>query len=229
VILDTSALAAILFGEPEADRYTRLIHGADRCLISAGSFLELSIVIERQCDMFFRRAGILVEPFTVEQAHIARRRSTISEKGVTGRGSISATALPMRSARLPASRSCSRVSTSRKPTSSPRYDEHSSQKCQMDPQLEHFASVAASLLERPVARTDTPAVKSATVAFAPLMPFLSFTWQVVTDPFVWQCGETSCAFCSALIEVLPDFATAQITIAKITRAVISMSMSFLRV
>jgi ribonuclease VapC len=81
MILDTSALIAVLFGEPEAERYTRLIHDAERCLISAGNFLELSIVIERQtgpgtasqCDMFFRRAGIIIEPFTVEQAHIARQ------------------------------------------------------------------------------------------------------------------------------------------------------------
>ena len=81
MILDTSALIAVLFGEPEADPYTRLIHGADRCLISAGSFLELSIVIERQagsevarqCDTIFRRAGIIEEPFTVEQSHIARQ------------------------------------------------------------------------------------------------------------------------------------------------------------
>jgi ribonuclease VapC len=81
MILDTSALVAVLFGEPEADVYTRLIHDADRCLISAGSFLELSIVmdcqagpeVERQCDMFFRRAGIMVEAFTVEQAHVARQ------------------------------------------------------------------------------------------------------------------------------------------------------------
>ncbi len=81
MILDTSALIAILFGEPEADDFTRLISDADRCLISAGSFLELSIVIERQTgpeverqrDIFFRRAGIIVEPFTVEQAHVARQ------------------------------------------------------------------------------------------------------------------------------------------------------------
>jgi len=81
MILDISALVEVLFGEPEADPYTRLIHNADRCLISAGSFLELSIVIERQTgpevarqyDMFFRRAGIIVEPFTVEQAYIARQ------------------------------------------------------------------------------------------------------------------------------------------------------------
>lgn len=81
MILDTSALAAILFGEPEAARYTQLIHDTDRCLISATNFVELAIVIEgqigpdagRQCDVFFRRAGILIEPVTVEQAHLARQ------------------------------------------------------------------------------------------------------------------------------------------------------------
>jgi ribonuclease VapC len=81
VILDTSALVAVLFREPEADLYTQLIHDADHCLISAGTFLELSIVISRQAgpeadlqrEMFFRRAGIAIEPFTVEQAHIARQ------------------------------------------------------------------------------------------------------------------------------------------------------------
>jgi ribonuclease VapC len=81
MILDTSALAAIFFGEADASRFVELIHQADRCLISAGTFLELSIVLEaqigieaiRQCDMFFRRAGIVIEPFTVEQAHLARQ------------------------------------------------------------------------------------------------------------------------------------------------------------
>jgi ribonuclease VapC len=81
MILDTSALVAILFGEPEADHFIRLIHAADHCLISAGSFLELSVVSERQTgpevarhgDTFLRRAGIIVEPFTVEQAYTARQ------------------------------------------------------------------------------------------------------------------------------------------------------------
>jgi len=81
MILDTSALAAIFFGEPESGIYTQIIHDADRSLISAANFLELSIVIEgqtgtealRQCDMFFRRAGIVIEPVTVEQAHLARQ------------------------------------------------------------------------------------------------------------------------------------------------------------
>src|SRR5437588_5135610 len=81
MILDTSALAVILFGAPEAPLFTQLIHAADRALISAANFVELSIVIEsqigrdagRQCDIFFRRAGIVIEPVTVEQAHIARQ------------------------------------------------------------------------------------------------------------------------------------------------------------
>jgi ribonuclease VapC len=50
--LDTSALVAVLFGESEADLYTQLIYDA---------------------DMFFQRAGIIVEAFTVEQVHIARQ------------------------------------------------------------------------------------------------------------------------------------------------------------
>ena len=81
MILDTSALAAIFFGEPEAVLYTELIQDADRCLMSAANFVELSIVIEgqigpdagRQCDVFFRRAGIGIEPVTLEQAHLARQ------------------------------------------------------------------------------------------------------------------------------------------------------------
>ena len=81
MILDTSALVAVLFREPEAALFAGLIHDADRCLMSAASYLELSIVMERQTrpdaesqrEMFFRRAGIVIEPFTVEQAHIARQ------------------------------------------------------------------------------------------------------------------------------------------------------------
>src|SRR5271157_2614977 len=101
MILDTSALAAIFFGESEAALYTQLIHDADRCLMSAANFVELTIVIEgqigpdagRQCDAFFRRAHI-IEPFTVEQAHLARQAFLDFGK--------SATASPMRSPRSPA-------------------------------------------------------------------------------------------------------------------------------
>lgn len=81
MIVDTSALAAILFGEPEAERYIGIIHRADHCLISVANFVELALVVEsqlgleagRQCDVFFRRAGIVIEPVTVEQGHLARQ------------------------------------------------------------------------------------------------------------------------------------------------------------
>ena len=81
MILDTSALAAIFFGEPELELYVQAIHDAARCRISAANFVELSMVVEgqigpeagRQCDVFFRRAEIVIEPVTVEQAHLARQ------------------------------------------------------------------------------------------------------------------------------------------------------------
>lgn len=79
MIVDTSALSAIFFGEPEGDVFVRLIHEADRCRMSAANFVELSMVIEgqlgpealRQCDMFLRRAEIVIESVTVEHAYLA--------------------------------------------------------------------------------------------------------------------------------------------------------------
>ncbi len=89
MILDTSALVAIFFGEPEADRYIEMIQGADRCRISAATLIELSIVLEtqigpdagRQCDVFIRRAEILIEPVTTEQAYLARQAFVDFGKG----------------------------------------------------------------------------------------------------------------------------------------------------
>ncbi len=81
MILDTSVVSAIFFGEPEGDQYIQMIQNADRCRISSANFVELSLVIEsqlgpeagRQLDMFFRRAEIVIEMVTVEQAHLARQ------------------------------------------------------------------------------------------------------------------------------------------------------------
>jgi ribonuclease VapC len=70
MIVDTSALAAILFLDSEAALYTQMIHSARQVQISPGNFLELSLVIEspagpeasrQSSDMFLRRAGIVVE------------------------------------------------------------------------------------------------------------------------------------------------------------------------
>jgi len=81
VILDTSALVAVLFHETERAQYLELIAGAERCLLSAANFVELSIILDRQagaealieCDLFLRRARVAIHSVTVEQAYVARQ------------------------------------------------------------------------------------------------------------------------------------------------------------
>ncbi len=46
MVLDTSALVAILFDEPEAERFRTLLGEADDPLISAGTLVEASIVMQ---------------------------------------------------------------------------------------------------------------------------------------------------------------------------------------
>jgi len=81
MILDSSSVIAVLTDEPDAERYIGAISRAPVCRISAGNFIELGIVIEaqhgpevsRQCDALLRRAGVVIEPVTVEQAYLARQ------------------------------------------------------------------------------------------------------------------------------------------------------------
>jgi ribonuclease VapC len=89
MIIDTSAIIAILFAEHDAARYAAAIAGADECRVSAATYVETAIVVEaqtqdagsRQVDAFFRRAGIRIEPVTLEQAYIARQAFTDFGKG----------------------------------------------------------------------------------------------------------------------------------------------------
>ncbi len=81
MILDTSAIVAILYREPEALSFAQRIHDADSCRISVANHVELSMVVEsqlgpegtRQAEAFFRRADITIEPVTVEQGELARQ------------------------------------------------------------------------------------------------------------------------------------------------------------
>ena len=89
MILDTSALLAVLFGEKDAEAYAQAISQAEICRISATTFVEVSIVVEsqtgdagsRQWDSFFRTAGINIEPVTEEHAHAARQAWSDFGKG----------------------------------------------------------------------------------------------------------------------------------------------------
>jgi ribonuclease VapC len=80
VIVDTSALVAILRGEPDASFFAEALAEAVRPRISAANYLEAAIVIDgsrdpiasRRFDELLREAEIVVEPVTAEQAQIAR-------------------------------------------------------------------------------------------------------------------------------------------------------------
>ena len=89
MIVDSSAILAILFAEPDASLFAKAMSEADSCKISAATFVEVAVVVEaqtkdrggRQLDAFLRRAGFVVEPVTEEQAHLARQAYSEFGKG----------------------------------------------------------------------------------------------------------------------------------------------------
>lgn len=80
MVIDTSALVAILCDEPEAALFEAALEQDTTRLISAATLLETSIVIEarfgevggRELDLLIHKAQIAVEPFDQEQTEIAR-------------------------------------------------------------------------------------------------------------------------------------------------------------
>lgn len=81
MIVDTSALIAILRDEPEAPNFTRaLAKGGEIRRMSAANYLEAAVVIDgsrdpvasRRFDELIAKAAIQIEPVTLQQAQIAR-------------------------------------------------------------------------------------------------------------------------------------------------------------
>ena len=80
MIIDSSAIVAIIQGEPEAERFKALIGHAERRCLSAASYLEIGIAVDRwrdhglsrRVDEFIHAAGLTIEPLTEAQARIAR-------------------------------------------------------------------------------------------------------------------------------------------------------------
>jgi ribonuclease VapC len=81
MIIDSSALLAILTGEPERQLFNDTIANTSVCLLSVATFVEASLIIEnrygydglRDLDLFIAAAGIELVPVDVDQAYIARQ------------------------------------------------------------------------------------------------------------------------------------------------------------
>ncbi len=80
MVIDTSALIAILQDEPERRILNEAIEAAESCAMSTGSFLETSMVIEsrygpdgtRDLDLFISKARITLASVDADQAYVAR-------------------------------------------------------------------------------------------------------------------------------------------------------------
>jgi ribonuclease VapC len=80
MVIDTSALIAILFGEPEAESFSQAIADDPKKLIGAFNALETGIVVEakkgepggRELDLLLHRARIEIVAMNVDQMELAR-------------------------------------------------------------------------------------------------------------------------------------------------------------
>jgi ribonuclease VapC len=89
MVLDTSALAAILFDEPERRQFNEKIEADPRRLLSAATLVEITMVIEarsgeaggRELDLLLHRARVEIVALDADQAEIARHAYRAYGKG----------------------------------------------------------------------------------------------------------------------------------------------------
>lgn len=89
MVIDSSAILAILLNEPERRTFNEAIEAAETRVVSAATFVEISIVVEsrfgaeglRDLDLLIERAGIDIAAVDAEQAHAARRAFSRFGKG----------------------------------------------------------------------------------------------------------------------------------------------------
>jgi ribonuclease VapC len=81
MVLDTSAILAILQDEPERRKFNEAIEAAETRSLSTASFVECSMILEsrygadgvRDLDLFIAKAQLSLVPVDEEQADLARR------------------------------------------------------------------------------------------------------------------------------------------------------------
>jgi ribonuclease VapC len=96
MIVDSSALIAILKEEPEAKAFKATVLGAQSVKLSAATYFEVSIVVDGYKDPLLRArfdaileaTNFLIEPFTAEQAQIARQAYRDYGRGSGHRASL---------------------------------------------------------------------------------------------------------------------------------------------
>lgn len=89
MVIDTSAIVAILFGESEVATFAEAIEQDPARLISAASVLEAAIVVEselgdpgaRELDLLLHQAGLKVAPFSADHLAAARHAFRVFGKG----------------------------------------------------------------------------------------------------------------------------------------------------
>lgn len=89
MIVDTSAILAILFDEVDAPQYAHAIATTEVCRMSAANWFEAAINVDhrghptagRDLDTLIERARVAIEPVTWEQVRIARQAYVDYGKG----------------------------------------------------------------------------------------------------------------------------------------------------
>jgi ribonuclease VapC len=89
VIVDSSALLAVVFGEPRFEIFAEAIDEAESCKISAATYVEVMMVAEgrgsdravRHAELLIRDGGIAIEPVTAAHAFLAVRGFSNYGKG----------------------------------------------------------------------------------------------------------------------------------------------------
>ena len=92
MIVDTSAVVAVLLGESDAHVYNEAL-STSPCRMSVANYLEVAMVLEsrrgllagNELDALLEDAHIVLEPVTLEQAQAARRRVATLRQGPTTR------------------------------------------------------------------------------------------------------------------------------------------------
>ena len=80
MVIDTSVVCAILFGECDAESYAAMIEADPVRLMSTATVLEAGMVVEselgeegcRDLDLFLQTAGVETVPFTEDHLRVAR-------------------------------------------------------------------------------------------------------------------------------------------------------------